>query len=174
LEKIVIKKIEDQPAPTGDGTPVWDLVIRDMRERDDLGRSRYGTPLRTWNGRDALVDAYQEILDLAVYVRQEIEERKKMDEICEHLSLIPGAESCNSQNIIQTIDEIEDRVHFLEASNKDLRKRLAELQNAPAYDAGFKRGCQASLDFVEKVQGKRVSNDVLERVMTMRSSESDH
>lgn len=41
-----------------------------------LGIERYGTPVQAGNGRKALVDAYQEALDLAVYLRQEIEERK--------------------------------------------------------------------------------------------------
>lgn len=56
--------------------PIWDLVIEDMQERDRVGRHRYGTPLQINNGRDALVDAYQEALDLVVYLRQAIEERK--------------------------------------------------------------------------------------------------
>lgn len=54
---------------------MWELVIEDMRERDQVGRRRYGTPLQAHNGRRALVDAYQEALDLVVYLRQEIEER---------------------------------------------------------------------------------------------------
>lgn len=69
-------KIADQPPPiANEGTPVWDLVIADMKERDHVGRERYGTPLQTNNGRDALVDAYQEALDLVVYLRQAIAER---------------------------------------------------------------------------------------------------
>ena len=56
-------------------TPVWDLVIADMHERKEFGRRKYGTFLQPFNGRDALVDAYQEALDLCVYLRQEIEER---------------------------------------------------------------------------------------------------
>lgn len=66
----------EQPTPVGNSsTPVWELVITDMRERDNVGRQRYGTPLQANNGRDALIDAYQEALDLAVYLRQAIEER---------------------------------------------------------------------------------------------------
>lgn len=75
----------EQPAPiTGDaaGVPVWPLIIAapglclpewliaDMRERHELGVKRYGTPLRVWNGRDPVVDAYQEALDLIVYTQQ--------------------------------------------------------------------------------------------------------
>ncbi len=66
----------DQPPPEpNDGRPIWDLVIADFLERDQIGRERYGTPLQVGNGRDALVDAYQEALDLVVYLRQAIEER---------------------------------------------------------------------------------------------------
>ena len=69
-------KIVDQPAPVPTpGRAIWDLVIADMAERDQVGRQRYGTPLQAHNGRDALVDAYQEALDLVVYLRQAIEER---------------------------------------------------------------------------------------------------
>lgn len=70
------KHIEDQPDPVSNQRPyVWNLVVMDMMERDQLGRERYGTPLQGHNGRDALVDAYQEALDLAVYLRQAIYER---------------------------------------------------------------------------------------------------
>lgn len=54
---------------------VWALVMDDMRERDLVGQAKYGTALRPHNGRDALVDAYQEALDLCVYMRQAIFER---------------------------------------------------------------------------------------------------
>jgi len=66
-----------EPDPVANAkTPVWNLVIADMRERNREGRKKYGTPLQAGNGRNALVDAYQEALDLAVYLRQLIEEEK--------------------------------------------------------------------------------------------------
>jgi hypothetical protein len=68
--------VNDQSPPIPNEQPaVWDLVRADMRVRDHVGRSRYGTPLQPFNGRDALLDAYQEALDLAVYLRQAIFER---------------------------------------------------------------------------------------------------
>lgn len=68
----------EQPAPVPNLSPIiWDLVIEDMQERDRVGRERYGTPLQAHNGRDPLIDAYQEALDLVVYLRQAIEERKR-------------------------------------------------------------------------------------------------
>ena len=42
----------------------------------ELGLERYGTKLQTFNGRDALWDAYQEALDLVMYLRQAIMERE--------------------------------------------------------------------------------------------------
>ena len=65
-----------QPDPKkNDGAAIWNLGIADMRARDDFGRMKYGTPLQANNGRDALLDAYQEALDLVAYLRQAIEEK---------------------------------------------------------------------------------------------------
>lgn len=64
---------EPEPDPISNDYPaVWELVIADMKGRDDHGRKLYGTPLQPYNGRNALIDAYQEALDLAVYLRQKI------------------------------------------------------------------------------------------------------
>lgn len=65
-----------QPAPKPSSSPaIWSLVIKDMVDRDLVGKERYGHRLQGGNGRDALVDAYQEALDLACYLRQVIWER---------------------------------------------------------------------------------------------------
>lgn len=55
--------------------PIWEMVIDDMHARDQEGRRKYGMPLQAHNGRDPLVDAYQEALDQCVYLRQAIAER---------------------------------------------------------------------------------------------------
>lgn len=73
--------LDEQPAPLREleGLAVWPRVIAetsdaelvaDMLERDRVGRERYGVPLTVWNGRDALADAYQELLDAVVYLEQ--------------------------------------------------------------------------------------------------------
>lgn len=79
--------VQEQPRPTPNDHPAcWDLVIedaralhhdqaaveatvKDMQDRDQVGLERYGTRLQPYNGRDSLVDAYQEALDLCVYLR---------------------------------------------------------------------------------------------------------
>lgn len=70
--------VDPQPPPTPerlDKPAVWDAVIADMKARDQEGRRRYGTPLQPDNGRDGLVDLYQELLDACVYLKQVIMER---------------------------------------------------------------------------------------------------
>lgn len=50
-------------------------VLADMRERDAQGRAKYSVALQPHNGRDAVVDLYQELLDASVYAKQILEER---------------------------------------------------------------------------------------------------
>lgn len=69
--------ISDQPPPQPGKEVVWRHVMRDLEERVELGKQRYGTELMTRNGRDPLVDAYQEALDLVLYLRQAILEKNE-------------------------------------------------------------------------------------------------
>jgi hypothetical protein len=64
-----------EPPPKQGEKVVLDLVIEDFKTRAEFGKKKYGTLLMTGNGRDALVDAYQEAIDLVMYLRQLIEER---------------------------------------------------------------------------------------------------
>lgn len=65
-----------QPAPKGSGNPILGMVLADLTNRALEGKEKYGEPLLAHNGRNPLWDAYQEALDLAMYLRQAIEERK--------------------------------------------------------------------------------------------------
>lgn len=64
-----------QPRPERRSVSVTDAVIADMHERRQYGVTKYGTELQAGNGRDALTDAYQEALDLVMYLRQLLLER---------------------------------------------------------------------------------------------------
>jgi hypothetical protein len=67
---------ERQPKSIKSKSPyIWDLVNDDIKERDIIGAKKYGTRLQAFNGRDVLRDAYQEALDLVVYLRQALYER---------------------------------------------------------------------------------------------------
>lgn len=50
-------------------------VMADMAQRIANGAKEYGEPLTTNNGRHALQDAYEEALDLALYLKQSLMER---------------------------------------------------------------------------------------------------
>jgi hypothetical protein len=62
---------EPPPIPNS-SRPVWEIVIEDMFQRNEFGKSKYGVALQANNGRNALKDAYEEVLDLAVYLKQRI------------------------------------------------------------------------------------------------------
>lgn len=63
-----------EPTPKGKGEPVTPALIEFIKERNDLGRVKYGEVLHTDNGRDALVDALQESIDCNQYLMQELME----------------------------------------------------------------------------------------------------
>ena len=45
-------------------------LCEDMEARRAYGLGKYKVPVKPHNGRDALLDAYQELLDAAVYLKQ--------------------------------------------------------------------------------------------------------
>lgn len=86
-------RVEPQPeAVHNDSAPLWPMVIEDVKheftqdedvslgvahllvtdmvERDAMGTKKHGTQLQAHNGRDPLIDAYQECLDMCVYLKQ--------------------------------------------------------------------------------------------------------
>ncbi len=65
-----------QATPKGSGNPILGMVLADLTNRALEGKEKYGEPLLAHNGRNPLWDAYQEALDLAMYLRQAIEEQK--------------------------------------------------------------------------------------------------
>lgn len=68
----------DQPLPTVNDRPyVQDLVVADIEARKQFGIRKYGTALQSGNGRDMLLDAYEEALDLCIYLRGALDERDR-------------------------------------------------------------------------------------------------
>ena len=60
----------DQVLPTRNDYPdIQSGVIADLEARREVGIGRYGTALQPFNGRDTLVDAYEEAMDLTVYLK---------------------------------------------------------------------------------------------------------
>lgn len=52
------------------------LVQLDIEKRVEKGEKEYGERLKPFNGRNALLDAYEEALDLALYLKQELIEKE--------------------------------------------------------------------------------------------------
>lgn len=69
---------EHEPMPVASSHPaIYDLLYQDLRERDNYGKNKYGVRLQPFNGRHALKDMYQEVMDLAVYTRQALYEQEQ-------------------------------------------------------------------------------------------------
>ena len=51
----------------------------DLLERARMGEERYGTPLMSHNGRSAVMDLYQELLDALMYLAQYQMETNRSD-----------------------------------------------------------------------------------------------
>lgn len=58
-----------EPIPNGND-PIYLMVISDMEKRAIHGKNTYGTFLQAHNGRNALQDLYEELLDACVYLKQ--------------------------------------------------------------------------------------------------------
>jgi hypothetical protein len=74
---------DSQPLPRSgrsDLPQVHELVAADLMARRDLGVRRYGVALQPFNGRSALRDAYEEALDLAVYLASALWEAEHPDQ----------------------------------------------------------------------------------------------
>ena len=75
-EQPSIYSAQEQPEPTKNNLPAsWDLVTKDIQDRDQMGLQKYKTRLQPFNGRDTLTDVYQELLDAVVYIRTALYER---------------------------------------------------------------------------------------------------
>lgn len=85
----------------GVDTGICDQVIADFEARIAFGVAKYGKHLQTHNQRNALVDAYQELLDAAHYFKQDHMETGRRDSqvalhrvmllIFDLRSLLPGS-----------------------------------------------------------------------------------
>jgi len=64
----------EQTIPKGSGNDIAKLIQKDIESRAEVGKNKYGERLKANNGRDALVDLYQELLDACMYLRQIMEE----------------------------------------------------------------------------------------------------
>ncbi|MEU8378301.1 hypothetical protein [Streptosporangium sp. NPDC048865] len=101
----------DQPLPTrNDHTDIQTLVIQDVAERRETGIGRYGTALQPWNSRDALRDAYEEAMDLTMYLRQAMVER---DSAPRDTAPCEWCGEASASDVVTMTYSTGNRAHFL-------------------------------------------------------------
>lgn len=104
--------IEPEPMPTTNELPyMWPKsitrIINIAKERDDFGAKKYGTRLQPFNGRDPLVDAFQEGLDQLVYIEQELFERQYNNAVIEAaVALVESQDLSLLANLDKAVNEL--------------------------------------------------------------------
>lgn len=73
-------KFQPQPIANQESQIILHKVLVDLINRSEHGQKTYGTFLQSHNGRNALLDAYEEALDLCMYLRQALDEQTKKRE----------------------------------------------------------------------------------------------
>ena len=130
------KATTKQSNPKGTGKPITDLLINDLIERREFGTSKYGEPLKAFNGRDPLIDAYQELIDLLVYIRQHMEESNADESTILLRMLKQAAEDAWFSEIVETDmvsstigegNEYADREDWIESWLTSLREKVLGL-----------------------------------------------
>ena len=106
----------DQIAPVAnDREFIQDLVVADILKRKQFGINKYGTALQAHNGRDMLLDAYEEALDLCIYLRGCLEERKEAySSIAAYSSIIRIADKYRDDDDIRS--DLACVIEYIESS----------------------------------------------------------
>lgn len=66
-----------EPVPKGGKRIVYIELIKDIKSRAEFGKKKYGQHLTTHDGRNTLLDAYQEAIDLCFYLKQLLMEKEE-------------------------------------------------------------------------------------------------
>lgn len=91
-----------QPKPVAGKDAVTEKVIKDLLERTEKGVRTYGRPLETFNGRDSRLDAYEEVLDLAQYLKQGLMEQDDLREALKEIVLAYDAMPVKPSGALQS------------------------------------------------------------------------
>lgn len=140
------KVAEHQINPTKNNEPcIQDMVIFDIQQRKQVGIERYGTVLQPFNGRSAVLDAYQEVCDLACYMRQILAEEQEPSEALQ-LALDRGwfagildGEGCLSVNVSKK-GYISMSLVVINTNLEMLEKVIKVTGCGKIYDKGRKNG----------------------------------
>ena len=123
MSEHVATSVQGPPDQSGGGSEIYQLVLHDIIERSEFGARKYGMPLRTEADIDWMVNAYQELLDMLVYMRGRIEQLKRRPEGAER----PLGELWEP---IKALETALKRGYGMEDAIEEVIKRYKELYNA--------------------------------------------
>jgi len=107
-----------QPAPRNHikSNEVLNHVISEIINISNRGKMAYGTRLRTFNGRDGLMDAFEESVDQTFYLKQKLMEFDvETKEILDVISLLNSGDNKEALEILYEI--IKRRTHEEDTTN---------------------------------------------------------
>lgn len=102
--------------------PTVDEVIEDLKVRKAMGIKKYGVPLQPSNGRDSLQDAYEEVLDLTLYVKNEIRRR---DGVADMIASARAANKAMYERILRLEADADAQARRHVETIQALRRELA-------------------------------------------------
>lgn len=123
-----------QPLPVKNDLPLsHNLLISEIEKRRDFGAKKYGQALQAENGRNAVQDALEEVIDAAVYLINERTEQRNLLKVL---------------NILLDRFSIEDRIY-------DVRDR-ADLTNfsGNSWDHPDVTAFSEAIEYLKKVRDR--------------------
>ena len=94
-------------------TTANESLVEWLKLRSDLGQRKYGTKLKTNNGRTAIVDALEEALDLTQYLMQVYLEQTEDGEVEVTQALIDLVTREKSETEVETLVDVLQEALFL-------------------------------------------------------------
>ncbi len=122
-------------------------LITSTKKRADMGKAKYGVYLTAANGRNPIVDAFQEALDQIVYLRQAIEDADAMPPVHPDYATRPEPAPMNQPDLtpiyalviadLQEMDDLQNRpwyfasdLHYIYYSAIQIALHLQRMINA--------------------------------------------
>jgi len=136
------KKMNDskhEPMPKPGKKSVLIDVMTDLLHRDQIGRKKYGTSLKTFNGRNGLKDAYQEALDMVMYLKQcllEVESKKESEAADIQIVIDDSIHPGETNIIAKIVDEWGETLYEC-APFRDVQKGEVLTLSGLRFDADF-------------------------------------
>jgi len=88
-----------EPDPKEGKDIVFKAFMKDVEDRAEFGIMKYRTYLKTFNGRNALEDAYQEAIDLCLYLKQCLMENEALSKEAGRIVFVADGEIVKNEGV---------------------------------------------------------------------------